>query len=246
MKKYDFVQKTIVIIIWLILLTICFVYKDEITVERIVNFTPDDPLLAAAIMLILFAVKSVSVFIYGGILYAASGILFPLPTAVMMNIAGTVVMTTIPFFIGKWVGTDLFSRLLEKNTKLEVLRDMPSQNEFFVSFFVRIVGILPSDLVGMYLGASSISYKRYIVGSVLGMLPTAVTFSIMGMSINDISSPAFILSACFEVILVVMSITLYCILRKRENNNCQNRGESIKGECVCDGNNENQHTGDAG
>lgn len=215
-NKLEILQKAVVACFWLGLLVICFVYKDEITVERIVNFTPENPILAAVIMLILFALKSVTVFIYGGILYAANGVLFPLPIAILMNIAGTVVMTTIPFFIGKQAGTGALTQLVQKNPKLEMLRDIPNQNELFVSFFVRIVGILPGDIVGMYLGASGIRYKRYITGTLLGMLPATVSFSVMGMNINDVSSPAFILSACFEVGLMVLSIVLYCILRKRQ------------------------------
>lgn len=230
--KLAILRKAVVVCFWLGLLVLCFVYKDEITVERIVDFTPENPVLAAVIMLLLFALKSVTVFVYGGILYAANGILFPLPIAIAMNLAGTVVMTSIPFFIGKKAGTGALTQLVQKNPKLEILRDMPNKDELFVSFFVRIVGILPGDLVGMYLGASGIRYKRYIVGTLLGLLPAVVSFSVMGMSINDVTSPAFIISVCFEVGLMVLSIVLYCILRNKRKGRIfrHNSGESYEGE----------------
>ena len=83
----------------------------------------------------LFAVKSVSVVIYSGILYAASGILFSLPIAIIINIIGTVIMVTIPYLIERKAGTPLLGRLVAKNPKLAIIRDFPSQNELFVSFF---------------------------------------------------------------------------------------------------------------
>lgn len=209
-------RKAVVTCFWLSLIVVCFIYRDEITVERIVNFTPENPVLAAFIMLCLFALKSVTFFIYGGILYAANGILFSLPVAVLMNIAGTIVMTSIPFFIGKRAGSKALEQLTHKSPKLEMLKDVPNKNEFFVSFFVRIVGLLPGDLVGMYLGASGIRFSQYFLGTQLGLLPAVISFSVMGMSIDDPSSPAFIISACFEVGLMLLSVLLFFVWRRRQ------------------------------
>ena len=145
--------------------------RDKITISSILGFTPKNLYLAAFVMLLLFATKSVSVVIYGGLLYAASGIMFSLPVAILVNTIGTVLMVSIPFFIGKNAGQDTMSKLVERNPKLEVLRDVPSKNELFISIFVRLIGMLPGDLVGMYLGASGIRYSKYITGSMIGLFP---------------------------------------------------------------------------
>lgn len=222
-KKVQIFLKAIAICFWVGLIVTCFVHRDKITVDSIVNYSPDSPVLTAIIMMLLFAIKSVT-FIYGGILYAANGILFPLPIAILVNTAGTIVMFTIPFFIGKKAGSEVLINLTEKYPKLEMLRDIPNKNEFFVSFFVRIVGLLPGDIVGMYLGASGIRYSRYFVGTLLGLFPAVVLFSIMGMSIDNVRSPEFIISACIEVGLVILSVVLYFIwnhMRKKKTYNCE-------------------------
>lgn len=205
----------IAVAFWLVLILLCLMYRDEITVERIVAFTPENTLVAALVMLCLFALKSISIFIYSGLLYAASGILFPLPLAILVNILGSVIMATIPFVIGQRSGTALVTKLIEKHPKLKLMKEIPNQNDFFVSFFVRIIGILPSDIVGMYLGAADIGYRRYIVGTILGMLPATVTFCIMGMQIQDVTSPAFLISLGFELCLMVVSTTAYAIWMKK-------------------------------
>ncbi|MBE6684970.1 MAG: hypothetical protein E7592_04910, partial [Ruminococcaceae bacterium] len=139
-----------VILFWGGLVLFCFLNRDKISVEGIVGLVPKDSVLSVIVMLLLFAVKGVAVFIYGSILYTASGILFSLPVAIIVNTIGTVIMTTIPFYIGKKAGRRLIGDLVKKNSKLELLRETQNKNEFLVSFFLRMVGLLPADLVAMY------------------------------------------------------------------------------------------------
>lgn len=200
--------------LWVCLVLVCFIYKDEITVESIVNFTPENPVFAICIILMLFALKSVSVVIYGGILYVVSGILFSLPTAIAVNLIGGMMMTSIPFWIGKRFGTKLVDHLVQRNPKLEWLRTLPQKNEWFVSFFVRIVGGLPGDLVSMYFGSINMRYISYICGTMMGLLPSIIIFSVMGKNINDVSSPAFKISICCKIGLTALSLIL-CYWEKR-------------------------------
>lgn len=200
---------------WLFLIIVCLVYRDRITVDSIVSFTPQNTVAAILVMLLLFAVKSVSIFIYCGLLYGASGILFPLPLAILVNIAGSLIMAAIPFFIGKKAGSGLVTQLTQKHPKLKFLKDVPNQNEFFMSFFVRIIGILPSDVIGMYLGATEIRFSKYILGTILGMIPQTVTFCIMGSKINDVTSPEFMISLIFELSLMIVSTTAYYLWMKK-------------------------------
>lgn len=210
--------------VWIGIIVLCLICRDQITVERIICYTPDNLLLAAAVMLLLFALKGVTVVVYGGILYAASGILFPMPYAIAVNIVGTVLMTTIPFLMGKKAGADILLQLRQKNQKLEILQDLQSENDFFIAFMIRMIGMLPGDLVGMYLGASNMRYSRYISGTMLGLLPAIIAFSVMGTSIDDPGSPEFILSACGEAGLMLLSLALYILWcgkkKQKAVNNC--------------------------
>lgn len=221
-KRIKNIRNAIAVTFWLVVIILCLIYRDEITVDSIVAFTPQNTFVAILVMLALFAVKSVSIFIYCGLLYAASGILFPLPLAILVNILGSVIMATIPFMIGKKAGTGLVNKLIARYPKLKFMKDIPNQNEFFMSFFVRIIGILPSDIVGMYLGASEIRFNRYITGTIIGMLPATVTFCIMGMRINDVTSPEFLLSLGFELCLMVVSTTAYALWMKKVKRKNQN------------------------
>jgi len=217
------VQKIIVFAFWLTIILACLINRDKITVDAIVNFTPGNTIAAVLVLWLLFAFKSITVVVYGGLIYAASGIMFSLPVAIIVNTVGTVLMVSIPFFIGKKAGGNTIDKLVQKNPKLEGLRDVPNQNELFVSFFVRLLGILPSDLVSMYLGASGIKYSKYISGSLIGLFPAVISFSVMGMSANDMTSPEFIISAAFEIGLMIFSVIMYFVWRRKSKRNPEDK-----------------------
>ena len=103
-----------VILFWGGLILVCFLNREKISVDGIVGLVPKDSVLSVIVMLLLFAAKSIAVFIYGSILYAASGILFSLPVAIIVNTIGTVIMTTIPFYIGKKAGSHCSESLSRK------------------------------------------------------------------------------------------------------------------------------------
>ena len=216
---FEFLRKSAILIIWVVIITLVFIKRESITLESIVSYSPENTFVAVAVMLSLFLLKSISFFIYGGLLYAASGVIFPFPLAIVVNAVGTVIMCSVPFFIGRKAGTPLLERLFKKHTKLQIIKYFQENNEFFVSFFTRIVGILPADIVSMYMGASRTKYKNYLSGTILGLLPSMITFCIMGMKADDVSSPAFILSALFELLLMVASVVYVFLWQKKHKKN---------------------------
>ena len=42
----------------------------------------------------------------------------------------------------------------------------------------RMVNVLPSDILSLYLGAVGIDYRKYLAGSILGMLLSLITVQV--------------------------------------------------------------------
>lgn len=204
------------ICIWVVLISVCAINIERISVDGIVDVIPQNSWISVLVLLCMFAVKSVSVVVYAGILYAASGILFSLPIAITINVIGTVIMVSIPYFIGKKAGMPLLECLINKRPRLALIRDFQSENCFFVSFLVRLVGCLPGDLVCMCFGAGVSNYWRYLAGSILGSVPAIVAFAVMGMSVNDVTSPAFLISLIAEFSLMLVSTVLAIVYNSRK------------------------------
>lgn len=204
------------VLVWCVIIVFCFLNRGKITVDEIIRITPSNTALAIVIMLVIFALKSVTVVIYCGLIYIACGLIFPLPLAIAVNIIGSAIMVTIPFFIGRYTGGGVAEKILKKYPNLAEVKAMREKNDFFIAFFVRIIGLLPSDPISSYMGAIGLDYKKYLAGTLLGMLPSLVAFPIMGMSIATPSSPAFIGSVTFTVSVSIISLSAYTISKHRK------------------------------
>ena len=219
------ILRILLIFAWLIFIVFCFVNRDKITIDDIVSITPHNTVLAIILMLIIYAIKSLTVVIYCGMIYITCGILFPLPIAVAVNFAGTAIMVTIPFFVGKKAGKDAVNRITNKYPKTAEIRAFETSNDFFLAFIVRIIGLLPSDPISAYMGAVGLDYKKYILGTLLGMLPSIIAFPIIGMSLTDPASPAFIGAVLFEISTSVISVAVFSAVKKRKQKRCHNESK---------------------
>lgn len=153
--------KVILAAVWLAILILCVQNRQYFTVDGVLNLSPHNTALAAAFLLFLFALKSVSIFIYSGFLFIASGILFPLPTAILLNVAGTCIMVSLPYWLGRQLGKGAIDHIVGKYPKAAALRQTRVRHEFVLSFITRAINILPSDILSLYMGAAGIRYQRH-------------------------------------------------------------------------------------
>ena len=166
------------------------------------SYTPRQPVLAAAMLWALFAVKSLSIFLYSGLLYAASGILFPLPVAIAVNIAGTAVMVSIPYWLGKRLGSQAVQYILHRFAKSAMLHDLRGGSDFFFVLIVRL----------------------------LGRLSACILFPIMGMSLSDIRSPQFLIAASIQLAEMLISCVTFHFYRRKHAAHWKPQAEKLWAE----------------
>lgn len=213
------VARTVVILMWILLIIISYLYKDQISVDDIFHYTPSNSFLAATVLLFFFALKSMSMVIYVGLLYAAAGIMFPLHWAILVNTLGTAIMVTIPYFIGKSGGAEFIERTIRKYPKMAMIKEIRKGSDFWFSFIVRLVGMFPSDIISLYMGSIEVRFWPYLWSCILGFLPPVITFSVMGMSLADIHSPNFKIALGVEIACVISSAILgFFYVRKLSKN----------------------------
>lgn len=184
-------------------------YFSTITVDEILHFTPSNPLLAAVVLLLLFGLKSMTVVFPIMVLYLTVGHLFPLWWSLPINLCGIAVCVTVPYLIGRYAQADALSELLEKYPKAESFIIQHRSRGLFLSYFLRIITMVPGDLMSMFLGALRISYPNFLFGSIAGMAPSMIAATLAGESITQPTSPQFILSTIAIIILALLSVLLY-------------------------------------
>lgn len=196
---------------------IYFRFFRGVTIDDILEFTPENLWLAALAMIGLFALKSLSMFFPMLVLIAAVGSIFPgfIP-AIIVNSIGVTVMLSIPYAIGHFAEREFVEKLISKNRNADKLREIKSDNELFIAYFLRVINILPCDLVSMFLGSTGFGYVKYIIGSFAGVLPGMIATTVMGANIKDPTSPEFWIAVGSEVVFAAASTLIYYNYKKKK------------------------------
>lgn len=201
--------------LWVVLIVIVFIYREDFSISKLLSWKPENQFGAALFMILLFGLKSMTFFIYSGLLYLADGMFFSMPMAFLVSLIGTAVMVSIPYFIGKWLGGGIREHLLEKYPKLKTIDDLLVKNQFVAVLLVRVIGRLPSDVVSLYFGANHFDYKSYLLSSVLCFVPHMIAYPMMGSSLDNPGSPEFLWGLFFELAWAVACFIGYFLYRKK-------------------------------
>ena len=183
---------------------LAFLSRSEITLESILSFTPENGFLAAMVLLLCFAAKSVTMVVYINLLYIAGGILFPLPLALAVNLAGTAIVLIIPYWIGRLGGREMVGKMRARYPRIEKIQSLHAKSNFLFAMLVRSLGILPADPVSIYLGANEMPFIPYLTGGLVGFLPALLVSTILGINAEKPGSPEF------KTAVAVFVITAIC------------------------------------
>ena len=187
-----------------------------LSVNTILRYTPENTILAAGILLLLFALKSLTVVFPLSILYLASGILFQSAAAVLVSTVGLAITITVPYWIGKYSGKQAVREICQKYPKAEMVAKYQETNTFFACFITRIVGFLPCDIVSIYFGACDTAYLIYLAVGVAGSLLSIITTTLLGEKISDPFSVEFMVVLLCRILVSVGAVLINFRLNPRK------------------------------
>ncbi len=211
--------KIITAVLYAVLIGMAIYQARNLTLDNLILYSPQNKTLAVLFLLGLYALKSISVFFPIILLQIASGFIFPAPIALMVNLIGAVIDFTLPYYIGMFSGAEAAERKISQNKSIKKFIQKQQKHEFFLTFFLRVISCLPSDLVSMYLGMLKFKFTHYMIASMLGALPGIIPATFMGRSITDPMSPEFIISVSITLFCSVASILAYYIYINKSRNN---------------------------
>jgi uncharacterized membrane protein YdjX (TVP38/TMEM64 family) len=206
------VSRTLVISLWVMVMIVALCLHDRISLSAILSYTPSEPYLAAIVMLLMFALKTLSVFFYSGVLFLANGTLFSLPAAIAMNIAGALVMMFEGYFIGNRLAGEQLQDIEEKYSKLRGLVRLKNEKPFIFVLLLRLLKMMNYDIGSMYMGAARVKLPQYIAGSLLGILPDIILYAMIGRGLGDLNISRTAAAGIAYVGLSVISMVVIKLL----------------------------------
>ena len=120
--------------------------------------------------------------------------------------------------IGRFSGSGLTTRLLARYPRLDGLLESQEGHYLFLSFFLRVIYLLPGDIVSMYFGSVRGPYLTCLLGGLLGGLPSLLAATLLGASVSQPGSPAFWLALGITAGVSVFSLLGYLLWQKRQKN----------------------------
>ena len=199
----------------LLALSLLYLHKQHhITMEEILSWQPENLFLAALAIGCFFAVKSASVFIPLMIPQILAGHLYSRDMALLINLLGLVIVMSVPYWIGKGLGSAKMEQLLQKYPKIQSILKAQDDNQMAFSFMLRACCVPPADMVTMYLGATGMPFLTNVIGGTLGSFPSMVLTTFLGANIRNPESPAFWKALGLNVAWVILSGLGFYLFRK--------------------------------
>lgn len=199
-------RRFVPVLLWAVLGLSLWPLRRALTPEAVAAWTPGQAWLAAAVLLALYVVKGLTAALPVTALEAAAGLLFPFPAALAVGVCGVAAAQAGPYFLGRR-RRDALSALTARHPRLGALelgRDPGRQ-----VFLLRLAGVLPGDLVSLWLGAAGTPWRAYFAGGLLGSFPRVLAATVLGAALWDLGGVRFWASCAFGWALTGAAVLIW-------------------------------------
>ena len=134
-----------------------------------------------------------------------SGAVFGLPLGPLLVSVGSTLGALLAFYVARYILKNWVEERFGE--RLHPIQEGLCKNDIHYMLFLRLVPIAPFFLVNIAMGASQISWKVFMAGTLLGKLPAIWIYANAGSnlanlrSLSDINSPS-----------IIVALTLLCLL----------------------------------
>ena len=187
-------------------------YFDGITPQGIREFVRGFGALAPLVFLVLFALAPLAPF-FNAVLAMAGGLIFGLWQGSVLIMLGALCGGTLGFWIARTFGDWLRAR--KPSVSAHQLERGMERNGFCIVFLLRLIPLIPFDVISYGAGFSRMRYREYILATLLGIVPGVLVYANIGANALDVHSWGFYAALGLLAGLTALSLVLKKRLRRR-------------------------------
>ena len=154
---------------------------------------------APIVFLILASVLPIFLF-PPGIFSAIGGYLFGFTHGFILSIISAMIYTSVMFLISRYFASDYVEKYLAKKLTM-----------FLIIY--RLIPVLPNSVICYSYGLTRISFKKYFIGNIIGLIPGKMIWLHFGTTLNNIGSMEFL----YGIIIVLAFAFISSTIAKRFN-----------------------------
>jgi len=189
-----------------IILSIFLLNQQEEFLNYVENIKKDYPLLGTLSFISLYAIStflllpSTAFNIAGGVIFGTwLGLLWTMTAAIIASIMG--------FFLSRLTGKHFFQKQWDQYKY--IWEEKISQYNFLSIFILRLLPIIPYGLVSLSAGLSGMTFKDYLLGTILGTGIGIFPFVLMGSYAIQFQDNLLIVSISIILIILFFLMSRY-------------------------------------
>ena len=194
-------------------------FRDSLASESVRALVSSHRMVIAAGLMVLFALKAMGLPIYIGVIYMVCGYLYGMPKALLACVVGGGITAMIQYLRGKYLYADHIDSVKKRLSAIEAYKIIRTKCSLVYVVLVRYM-CLPSELVGIYMGATGLKLPVYLSGSLLGKIPDMLVFVFLGSHLSQPASVGFIAVLVAKLLLSgLICLVLYIVGKSLEKKN---------------------------
>ena len=160
-------------------------------------------------LFLLMVLQTILVVIPSEAIIALSGALgLEMTKVILVGIAGLLAGAIIAFFISRYFGRKIVLKLLGEEW-IDEMDEWIDDNGTRAIFIARLVPLIPFDLISYVSGLTKIDFNKYLLATMMGMLPRIIFLVYLGsaaksvLSIIGLGMDFIILFGTLGIILII-------------------------------------------
>ena len=133
---------------------------------------------APIVYIVIYIIRPL-VFFPTSILTPLSAVVFGPFLGWIYTFIGENIAASVAFLVARYFGGDIVSRF----KKLKLIDEELKEHGLRTVIFLRLVPLFPFDVVNFGLGVTSVSFRKYVIGTAVGVLPGLTAYIFLGASL---------------------------------------------------------------
>ncbi len=143
----------------------------------------------------------------------AGGFLFGGLWGTVYTVIGAGTGATLAFLVARYLGRDFVGKVLRG--KARTLDEEIAGHGLQVIFFLRLVPLVPFNLLNYAAGLSKMRLRHYVLGTYVGIIPGTFAYVYLGSSLTSIGSWQFFLAVGLLALLILVPLVYRRVRRAR-------------------------------
>jgi uncharacterized membrane protein YdjX (TVP38/TMEM64 family) len=173
--------------------------------NNLLSLLQEDTVFSAVISFVLMIIIAFIPAIPIPVIAGAIGTAFGFWPALLISWGGSSLGAFLMFLVLRFLFRKKVLRYIEGNNRLKVILKLLETNGFLAVLTARLLPIFPSVIVNLGASVSHISTRTFFIATLVGKLPTMITFTMAGNQLENRTWTTLILVGLYCMIIAIVA-----------------------------------------